>query len=383
MLNKTLLKMLIENSELGLVNTSKAETLESFAQFIKALTDLEVKNTNTIMEVLGKVGLVSDNEASYNNLPISILYRQLPAVINGSLLVKVVILEQGENIAVIIPDEVAQVYEDVQQNNKLLSEKNIGLSLYAEVYGFDSDNKKFQELIKTSYLAAGNFMKAFDLVGADVVSDDKEDDEKPDRETNNPFETPSKPEEPEFDIPEAPEDIATSDEVAENMEAYNKFKTHGNALGKLAEALTESTTTLLKKNTKVWFLNSDKNILIIEVNNKAIYDSFHKAKSIAKQTISKLGESIRANKDTQLLDSFSKSGKRYFVVAENILNDNFWYAKGDELTELPKLGNDYAINPIASNIIQLNKSSIRKESRVYKPFTNGSELKVVFMKASN
>lgn len=364
------------------INTQK-DVIKSYAQLLQEISRLETKNSEALLELISTVGFSEDTEVLFNSLPVRVLYKQIPAVVAGNLLVKVVVLEQGGNVALIVPEQVAQVYEDTEKNPKVLTEKNISLALYAEVYGFDTSNKKLQDLLKNTYLSAGNAMQAFDLVGIDVV-------EEPEAASGGDFggmpmlnniEAPEPAPVSDFDLPANTPDISVDtnsfDEIKENLDVYKKFKRQNKSLVNLVVSLKENATKILSKNIKFKLLNESKNLLLIEVNNKNIYESFPKAKSVAKQTITKLGEAIRKNKDTQLVDSFIKNGKRYFVVAENIAN-NFWVVNNENLNKISDKEKTYIV-PIQKEVLTLKRSSVRKESRSNIPYKEGNV--VVFVKA--
>lgn len=373
MKNLNILKSVLEEANLYHIN--KSDSIDSYAQLVKSLAELEVKNYETISNTINKANFIEDDETTFNNLPLGIKYKQLPVVIGTDLLVKVVVLEQGDNIAIIVPENTSTIYEELlEEDFDNLTNYNINLSLYAEVYGFDTNNSKFLELLKNMYLSAGNFIKAFST--PEVVQKTNEEDD----EENSEFDfTPSSSTDnaggaDDFDMDETSitDDISSFEEIKENMKAYNKFTVKTKSLTKLVERL-RNTSKVLSDNIKFKYLNENKSVLVIEVDNRSIYNTFPKAKNIAKQTITKLGESIRTNTETQLLDSFNIKGKRYFVVAENNSN-NYWTVSYERL-EAPE-DNSTVIEPIQRNIIKLKRSSIRKESRVNKPFKLGK--KIVF-----
>lgn len=373
MKNLNILKSVL--NEANLYHTKKSDSIDSYAQLVKSLAELEVKNYETISNTINKANFIEDDETTFNNLPLSIKYKQLPVVIGADLLVKVVVLEQGDNIAIIVPENTSTIYEELlEEDFDNLTNYNINLSLYAEVYGFDTNNSKFLELLKNMYLSAGNFIKAFST--PEVVQKTNEEDD----EENSEFDfTPSSSTDnvggaDDFDMDETSitDDISSFEEIKENMKAYNKFTVKTKSLTKLVERL-RNTSKVLSDNIKFKYLNENKSVLVIEVDNRSIYNAFPKAKNIAKQTITKLGESIRTSTETQLLDSFNIKGKRYFVVAENNSN-NYWTVAYERL-EAPE-DNSTVVEPIQRNIIKLKRSNIRKESRVNKPFKLGK--KIVF-----
>jgi len=377
--NKNKILILVENSPTSLRNIESKDTIDSYAQLVKALSDLEIKNSETLLDTVTKVGLVESDDTNYNNLPLKVMYKQIPAVINGELLVKIVVLQQGDKLAIVVPENVSKIYEDIKEvDNKeisktMLSDFNINLALYAEVYGFSTDSSKFADIIKTTYLSTGNFTKAFELVGEDIVEEEKEEEDSFGSElpSSDDFGGDSD----DFDFGDMEMDTPAEDfeEITENAKAYKKFTNVSKSLNTLANKIKVEATEVLKANTKFKYLNKDKTVLVVEVDNKKIYNAFPKSKNIAKQTISKLGENIRKNRDTQLLDSFIKDGRRYFVLAENH-DRNFWIVSRERLDQ-PTEGTE-VVQPIQRGIIRLAKSNIRKESRLNKPYR--IDKKIVF-----
>jgi hypothetical protein len=286
-----------------------------------------------------------------------------------------VLLLQADSLAIIVPEHVATTYKDLIDNPELLNEKNIKLSLYAEIYNFDEKDKELIELIKSLYLSAGNSLRAFDM---EVVPDkkDQEDEDQEDMTGSMNSDTPISDSLDSMDkgsfnsIDEPMEDFS---EVEENLSAYKKFKKHGSFLESLESKLYNTSNIIFKENTKTTYLNEEKNILIIQVDNSNIYNKFKRIPLVAKKSLSAFGESIRNNKDTQLIDSFIKDGKRYFVVAESI-GSNFWVIENEALVSPKK--ESRLIQPIQNEIIRLKRSSIRKEVRKSIPYI--SENKVVF-----
>jgi tetrahydromethanopterin S-methyltransferase subunit A len=345
--------------EYFLENTEK-ETIGSYAQLVKLLSGTELEDTEALLKELENFSFIEDESTLYNKLPMAVYYKQLPAVIDSDVLVKVVLLQQADGLALVVPENVVEAYQDLIKDATLIVEKNNNISLYAEIYNFDSTDKNLQDLIKSVYISCGNELKPFDLKN-DLAQKQKETSE----ENNEPGQDDAPLFEPIVDsLPEM-------EEIQVNEEAYKKFKKQSNVIEKFLEHMYEKSNNILKKNVKVLFF---KKVLIIEVNNKNVYQTYEKSPVVAKKLLSNFGEAIRKNKNTQLLDSFSKNGKRYFVVAENIAN-NYWYVANEEIEKL----NDQAvyIEPISKNVIKLNSSSVRKESRKLVPFKKGK--KIVFV----
>jgi hypothetical protein len=339
--------------------------IQSFAQLIKLIASFEVENFDTLTQKLSDVNFVEDDDILYNSLPVSVSYVQLPAVVEADVLVKVVKLVQGEGIIITLPDKVADVYKDLIEDPTLIKDKNINLALYAEIYNFNSEDEKLQDIIKSSYLSAGNSAPAFELKD-DLAKEEEEQHKEPKgggRAGTKP--TPGGSDDDLGDFGPIAEPVDDMPDITANEEAYKKFKKQGTVLESLSKDLYKQAHEDLRENVKVRYLNENKNILVIEVDNKSVYNKFEHVPIAAKNLLSKFGESIRKNKDTQLVDSFTENGKRYFVVAENLSN-NYWVVSNERLSTL-KESKTY-IEPIQDDIIRLTKSSIRKESRINYPY---------------
>lgn len=331
------------------------KTIDSYSQLIQALAGHELADIEALLKELQSFSFIEDEDLLYNKLPMSVFYKQLPVVVEAEVLVKVVILQQADGLVLVIPENVVETYQDLLENPDLLTEKNNSIELYAEVYNLNSKDEKLHKIIKEAYLYAGNGLKAFDL--KDSLSKEKEDidngEEKADNEVDG------------FNFDEISEDLPEIEDIQLNEESYKKFKKQSNYLENLLSSLYEKANSVLKKNIKKTFLHK---VLVIEVNNKNIYNQYEKVPAVAKKILSNFGEAIRKNKGTQLIDSFSKDGKRYFVVAENIAN-NYWYVLNEDVE---KLEDDVTyIEPTTKTVIKLAKSSIRKESRAVVPYKKG------------
>jgi len=157
----------------------------------------------------------------------------------------------------------------------------------------------------------------------------------------------------------------------ENESAYKKFKKQGTYLESLKNRLYEKANPAMRKNIRV---KIQENVLVIEVNNKNIYNHYATIPAFAKRLLTNFGEAIRTNERTQLVDTFSKDGKRYFVIAEDIAN-NYWYVINEDMDKLDEK-EDY-IRPSLGGVAKLRRSSIRKESRSIIPYKMGR--KIVFV----
>lgn len=328
-------------------------TVKSYSQLIQALAGHELADIEALLKEIQGLSFIEDEDLLYNKLPMSVFYKQLPVVADAEVLVKVVILQQADGLVLIVPENVVETYQDLLENPDLLTEKNNNIALYAEVYNLNSADDKLHDVIKEAYLYSGNSLKAFDL--KDSLAQEKEES---DEETEQGAAD-------DFDFDDIDMDLPEVEDIDLNQESYKRFKKQSNYLENLVSSLYEKANGTLRQNVKKSFFHK---VLVIEVNNKNVYNQYEKVPAVAKKLLSNFGEMIRKNKGTQLVDSFSLDGKRYFVVAENLAN-NYWYVKDEEID---KLEDDVTyIEPTAKTVIKLNKSSIRKESRAVVPYKKG------------
>lgn len=329
----------------------KNTEITSFTQLLKRLLSNDLLSAKQLFAIINDVDFIEDKTDTYNNLDIQVFYTQLPVVVAGDVLVKVVLLKQADNVAIVFPQEILDAYNSLTEEPELLTAKNTNFSLYAEVYGFDSKDPELQQLIKKAYLYAGNNTAAYELTG-DLAAEKSNKKDKEDLGSG----PPSIPDFEEVDV-----DLDDPN-IAINMEAYSKFKKQTKALESLLFKLHTTSPGIVRENIKI---KQIKNVLLIEVNNKAIYESLKAFPKVAKTLISEVGETIRTNKHTQLLDSFSLDNKRYFTVAEAVGN-NFWVSADENLPTLTE--SKTFTKPIQNEIIVMGRSTIRRESRVYKPY---------------
>lgn len=353
-------------NKLLLFETTEAP-VESYSQLINALSGHELQDIEALLEELKKMTFIEDEEILYNKLPMAVFYKQLPVVYDADVLVKVVILQQGEALILIVPEDVVKTYQDLIDSPKDILQKNNSISLYAEVYNLNSEDEKLQTLIKETYLSAGNGVKPFDLID-DLAREEEEDRDGEDGDR----------EEADFDMGEdsgfedIEDDFSDLDDFVANESAYRKFKKHGSYLEKLEKRLYEKANDTMRKMIKTKYF---ENVLVIEVDNKNIYNKYANVSAFAKRLLTNFGEAVRKDGRTQLVDSFSKDGKRYFVIAEDVAN-NYWYVINEDMEKLGDDKGDY-IRPDLEGVARLRRSSVRKESRSIVPYKKGR--KIVFI----
>lgn len=378
---KQLLKYIMENEKIVLEEPRDSQEIESFAQLINALLEKGDYNIDDVLNVVNDMDFIEDTETIYLGSPVKVRYIQLPAVIGDNVLIKVVLLTQADSLALIIPENVKQTRDDLVEDPDALVQKNSDISLYAEIYNFNQYDVDFIDLIKSTYLSSGNSTPAFDL--KDKPVEEEEEEVEGGDDSNFDFTPPTdtlddsfKPSSEGFD--EIPDTTGGGfEELSDNLEAFKKFKGNTRYLESLLKHLYKISTNIFKANVRVKYLRENNAVLLIEVNNRNIYNKFKNIPTIAKKSLTAFGESIRSHKRTQLVDTFIKNGKRYFVVVENN-NSNFWVVKNEAIDFLDN-GKE-AIQPIQDEIIKLNHSSIRKESRKIKPYI--ADDKIVFVRGN-
>lgn len=366
--HKNILEAIILNDIL------EKEPVDSYVKLVKLMSDSDNYMPESFLDRLNISEFIEDAETTYRSYPIKIMYKQLPVILGGEVLVKVVVLAQADSYTLTIPEHISEIYKELLDDPKVLTTKNTDFSLYAEIYGFDSNDKELLDLIKETYLSAGNSLKAFELTGSlkNNVEEPAESSTDAEASPDIPFTQPTSP---AAAFPEIQEPVEDFSEIEENSKALKKFKKQSSFLEALVARLAAMSNSTFKENIKIKYLNTNSSILLIEVNNKNIYTKFEHVPAIAKKSLSTLGEAIRKNRDTQLVDSFTKDGKRYFVVAESAGN-NFWYVNKEKL-EATNTDKDIII-PIQKDIIKLQRSSIRQESRKFLPYKKDKE--IVFLK---
>jgi len=145
--------------KLNLLFEQEDNAIESYSQLIKSLSGHELQDIEALLNELKLMTFIEDEDVLYNKLPMAVFYKQLPVIAKADVLVKVVILQQGEGLVLIVPEDVVSVYQDLIENPELLSEKNNTISLYAEVYNLDSDDVKLHDIIKETNCYSNNKIK--------------------------------------------------------------------------------------------------------------------------------------------------------------------------------------------------------------------------------
>lgn len=345
------------------------ETKLTFVQLYKNLLDTDLTELKYFQQTLDEIEAEEDSVQELSNQTVLVKTKTLPVIVGSDIKVKVVILETGDACAIIMPDNVADNFELLSEDLDKVAQVNLGIDLVAETYGFTVD-KEFKEEVKKIYVAANNSEPAFTISKqaqlAQLAQEEKEEEELEDFERDH--ETFSR------DIDFSDEELLSG--LEPNNMAFESFKKETKSLEKLINKLYNSVGNKIKPLIKVATLK--ENLLIFEVNNTEIYQTLREIPTFAKGTISFIGETIRTNKDTQLVDTFTTKDKRYFIVAEAV-NNNFWYVEGEKLAKSSL--NENKIKPLKENIIKLSKSSV--VNRKYDAIKDGDSIYFVISKGNN
>lgn len=342
--------------------------IESYVQLIKELKYINLSNTHQFELVIDRLSLIEDISVDYKNINLDTFYIELPIVKDSNIKVKLVVLRNQQGVVLVLPEKVSDTYSVLKETPEKLLEVNQKFSLYAEVVGLDSEDNELINLIKKVYLSAGNYAGAFS--SPKPIKPAEETAESTPTEEFDNFVADS-----EFDAGEF-SDIAqetfSTEELESNFESFRKFKMTTNSLANFTKKLKNESAQIVSDNLKLFRLN---NVVIVEVDNKNIYKILKATPGIAKTILRDFGESLKQVKGTQIIDSYTKNGKRYFVVAEHVKN-NYWYTPADLLVEAKSTASK--IVPKESNIILLERSNIRTQERKMVPYL--SENKLVFLK---
>lgn len=341
------------------------ETKLTFVQLYKNLLDTDLTELKYFQQTLDETEAEEDSVQELGNQTVLIKTKTLPVIVDSDIKVKVVILETGDACAIIMPDNVADNFDLLSEDLDKVTQVNLGIDLVAETYGFTVD-KEFKEEVKKIYVAANNSEPAFTISKQAQLAQEEKEEELEDFERDR--ETFSR------DIDFSDEELL-SDLEPNNM-AFESFKKETKSLEKLINKLYNSVGNKIKPLIKVATLK--ENLLIFEVNNTEIYQTLREIPTFAKGTISFIGETIRTNEDTQLVDTFTTKDKRYFIVAEAV-NNNFWYVEGEKLAKSSL--NESKIKPLKENIIKLSKSSV--VNRKYDAIKDGDTIYFVISKGNN
>lgn len=335
----------------------------SYAQLYDQLKDISAVDEAKFREVFSTVDYTEEVGIEFNGIPINVEFAYIPVMTDGIAEVKVVKLEQSENIAIILPKGVAETYLSLVDDISIINDINTDIDLVGEVYNFDTANKGFQDFVKNIYINADNQGQAYRLTPSGEIELNTEDIEEDNTFDNDLDANPSmfdSIETDDFEIDEIPE-------VEANIESYNRFSRSTKAFKKVLSEVNKAVPNSIKKHIRQGYIAKDR-LLILEVDNKAIYNTYNNLPQHAKQQLTNIGETIKLVESIQMVDSIMHRGKRMFILAENT-PQNLWITKLDYLKPLQNKGKQNIIVANKSEVIELNRSNIRLENRVNRAYT--------------
>jgi len=318
------------------------EKITSFVQLFDTLLSTTVVELDIFKEVVAQLPVDFKEVKEFGNMVYNIITSKLPVIVGGALTVKVVQVSSENESLLIYPEDVAVDYLDFTEETRDIKDINIGFNLLAEVYGATIDDDLYT-FIRETYLSANDSSSAYEEIKkTEQVSVEgigfKQDEEA---------------------LPKEEVDITFIQEsLNKNKGLFEKFSLQDDALDRLLKLLREELPAKVLENLK---LGTHKNVFILEADNNKIYEAFGMFPVYSKYNITRVGETLRNSKDFQLIDTFTKEDKRYYIVAES--KDNYWYVEGEQ----PRLDNNSSkLVPLKENIIVLKHSNIHESARKHK-----------------
>lgn len=346
----------------------------SYINLYKHLENIDLVNEESFRKVFNEVQFTEEVGFEYNSLPLYVGWAYIPVVTDGFLEIKILKLEQGNGLAIILPEHVATAYKDLEEDLTKLGTYNANIDLVGDLYGLDEQDEELLDLIKKLYVNVGNRAEAFKLTPTGEKQ--KEDEEKQKGEEDMFSDTGGGApyaglESPGENIPFGDIDVGRetpveeSPEIEVNEAAYKRFSGGGKSFTQFLEELTKQTPLAVRKFISIKTLYEER-ILLVRVDNKQIYETFSTIPKHARTQISSVGELIRLNEATQLVDSFKDKDGRVFVLVENS-HSNIWEVKG----EIKKPFNEKTDKTLyiskKDDIIELEQSRVRQENRRFVP----------------
>lgn len=340
------------------------EDTYSYVQLLKKLKLLSTIDTKQLNKILDTVEFIEDNSKEYKNIDLDVSYAQIPIILDSDIKVKLVKISHEDSVILVLPNNIQDSYEALVENPEELSRINTELVLYAEILGFDSQDEDLHNIIKKSYLSAGNSLGAFETSIAEPEGTPEEVDEFGG--------LPDLGDTPDGNIDLGDFEDFSTEELDMNFESIRKFKHKTNSLSKLVSKIKNESSQIILNNLKMVKVHDT---LIIEVNNKNIYETLKSTPNLGKTILRQFGEFLKTQENVQLVDSYNNNGKRYFLVAEQAAN-NYWYTEQDQITDIDDIS-DFVI-PKSDRLIKLNRSNVRLAER--KNIPKLYENRIVFIK---
>lgn len=356
--------------KLGINNIEEDQV--TFMNLYINLADAISMDRETFTNLLEDIDFSDEIGFEYLGVELKVGVAHIPIIQGGKLLVKVMRLAQGGDIGLVVPTEVAQAYQRVEEDASNIDSLNQTYDLSFDAYGFNTGDASLIELVSTIYVNSDGASEAFTLTGEaeqELINaeDDAENEaggfEGLDIGLGSDAASQGR-NEPMFDAIE--DEIEAVEEITANLESFKRFKNTSKALYLLEEKLYNKVPNAIREHIRTKHI-ADGKILAIEVNNEAIFETFNNLPGHSRELLTTIGESIRTNQHTQLVDSVPIRRKRLFLVAESI-NNNYWIVKEEAkiLTE-NRDKNSQLIVPSKKDIILLERSSVRPEARTLVP----------------
>lgn len=358
----------IDKITLGVNSNEDSEV--SFMNMYLQLVDAENVDKAVFRRVLAEIDWVEEVGYRYLDSELKVHYTRIPVITGGVLDVKLVKVEQADNIGLIVPSEVAKTYQTIDEAPELITEVNAVENIAFETYGFDTNDEALLELVAKIFVETGNEAPAFALTTAGDIEAVEEDldniggrdmglgsDASFGASNENLFDTIE-------DL-----DIDTAPGIEANLESFKKFKKTTKALNLLEAYLFDNIPKAIRNYVRTKYFAENK-LLAIQVDNSSIFETYNNLPRQARNILTTIGELVKAFNNVQLVDSVLAEGKRIFVVAEAV-NNNYWMVDGEATSLLEKEDKKHkVVIPNKSDIIILKESNVRLGSRKVYPVKN-------------
>lgn len=362
-----------EKLNLG-INTEESEIM-TFMKMYLELVETDLVTKDDFKRILLDIPFNEEVGYEYGGSDLHVGVATIPIITDGILKVKVVQLEQGDSIGLIVPANVANAYEMVLEDQSLINQVNQVEEIAFETFGFDASDTVLLELVAEIYVNADSQSPAFILTGEAKIEEEATKAEEEEEFDFNPTGSGSISEPRDnqsmFDSIQTP--VEEIPDIDVNLESFKKFEARSNSLTLLEKKLFSKVPRALQEHIKTKYI-ADSKVLAVEVDNREIYKTFSNLPNHAKKLLTMIGESIRKNKTTQLVDSISHEGKRLFIIAESV-NNNYWVVKDEEPKLLESANKRHkVVVPNKKEIITLNRTNIMYESRTKIPYKHGKQI---------
>lgn len=361
-----------ETINLGIENEEQTEDKMTFMKMYMELVDAPNITEQVFRQVISEIDFREEVGYQYNGSDMKVGVAYLDVISDGILKVKIAKVEQGDNVGIIVPDRVAGSYTLIEDDLEKIDIINSIEGVTFEHFGFDSKDVSLLELIAMIYIETDNAAEPYKLIPEKEaeLEETPEDSDIADMGLGNDAAFGGANERM-FD--EIEDNIEAIDDVEANLESFKRFQVTSKALAILERNIHDKIPNAIRQYIKTKAIAENK-ILAIEVDNAAIFETFNNIPDHARKLLTTIGEAIRTNEYTQLVDSVSKGKKRLFLVAENI-NNNYWTTEEDDMTLLERANKKYkVVVPGQDEVIKLKRSNVRLEARAIRPYKHGEQI---------